>query len=195
MSAKRKQTSEQQALEAAAAQQTDGAANILALKSGVVLKVRRVSTHAIREAVMRIEEPQPPMVFLEDKGREEPNPEHPDYKKAMAQHAEAIGLAAANVTLLMGTTVESVPDDVPKQEEDDWIDNLEFFGITVDKNNPRARYLAWLRFCAINTDEDMVRTLYTVAKVTGVTEEDVDQAVQSFRRATVWGADKPEPSE
>ena len=48
------------------------------LSSGVVLKIKPVPPLLIRQAVAKIKRPKPPVIFLEDKGVEEENPDDPE---------------------------------------------------------------------------------------------------------------------
>ena len=158
--------------------------NRVTLSNGVVLGVRPVPPLAIRQAVLNVPKPPVPVTFLEDKGREEENPNDPEYLEALAAYRDATGQAALNVLLLMGTKLESLPEGLCGPDGDEWLGDLEFLGLTIDKENPRARYLAWLQFYAIPSNADITRALEGPAKAAGVAEGDVAAAIESFRSPT-----------
>lgn len=191
----RRKTAEQRAMEAATEPSRDGSDgdNIITLSNGIRLRVQRVAPLAIREAVLRVEKPRPPMVMVEDKGREEENPQHPDYLRAMEEYEEATGLAAMNVLLLMGTAVESIPEGLSRPEDDDWVENLEFLEIEVDRDNPKARYLAWLRYSALTSDQDLAACVGIAREFAGVKEEDVASGIDSFRGRKARPANRKRP--
>lgn len=177
-----KKSSEEQAFKAATGPPDDSGKklNTITLSSGVVLKMRRVAPLAISDAVARVKEPEVPRIFQEDKGREEENPEHPDYKRAMEKYEETTGLVAMNVLLLMGTSIESIPEELSKPEDEDWIENLEFLEVKIDKDSPKARYLGWLRYYALTSDQDFMAVMDLARSFAGVKEEDVQAAAKSF---------------
>lgn len=166
------------------------------LSNGIVLKIKSVPPLLIRRALMQLRKPEPPTVFLEEKGRDEPNPNDPRYLDALDQWIEAQNTAALNVMLLCGTAVESVPDDVPAHTSDDWIEKLAALDITVNVSNQAARYLTWLQTVACESSEDLQLLGSAVGRSSGLMEGDVNRAVDSFRGGPVRGTtDEPDISE
>lgn len=196
MGSKRK-TTEGRAFRAAVDESKDGSApgGIIELSNGIRLRVQRVAPLAIREATLRVEKPRPPKVLIEEKGREEENPADPDYLRELEEYEEATGLAAVNVVLLKGTSIEHVPEGMSRLEDGDWVEDCQFLGIEFDAENPRARYLAWLRFYAICSDADLLAVLGGLRQTSGVREEDVAKAAESFRGGEARGADSGGPPE
>lgn len=168
------------------------------LTNGVKLKLRSVSPTAVREAVMRLERPKPPRVMNETKGREEENPQHPDYLTQVEEYEAATQEAAANVLLLLGTEVEHVPEEVPILDTDDWVEDLRYVGVLgedFDGSNPRARKLAWLKFVAMTSLQDTVMVLGGPLTALGVSESEVAETIQSFRGDEKRGADPADAPE
>lgn len=188
-----KKTVEMRALEAAAQARRDGQQmpETVELSNGIVFRVKPVPPLAIRQATMRVAKPQVPKVLIKEKDREEENPSDPTYLEEMEAYEEATSLAALDAVLLLGTKVESLPEGIFPDKEDEWVEDLRFLGIEFDTENPRARYLAWLRFYAIGSDEDLVRLLAGPMAMAGVKEGDVAEAVASFRSGTARGTDQP----
>lgn len=152
------------------------------LSNGIVLKLRPVPPFAMREAALRIKPPKPPIVLIEEKGREEPNPNDPDYIEALDQFAQDQAEAISNILILLGTSVESVPPDMCRPEDDDWIDVFNVLGVEIDADNRHQRYLAWMRFYALETQRDIADVVSSCISRSGVTEAEVQRVVASFRR-------------
>jgi hypothetical protein len=184
----------------------EAAPTTVTLSCGVVLRFKPVPSLAIREAAMRIEAPAVPTVHIEDKGRDEENPNDPTYKQAVAEFDAARAMVANDVILLLGNDVESVPEDVAAVQEQSWIEDLQAVGIEFDAENRAARKLAWLKFYVLRTDEDSLKAIMGPMRSAGVGEADVAKAMDSFRNRAERavdngvglsdggnGADDPEP--
>lgn len=155
--------------------------NEVTLSNGVKLKLRPVPPLAIREAVIRVPEPPVPMVYIADREREEPNPNDPDYLAAMNMRQLDQVAAMTNVMLLLGTSPLYVPEGMSTAEDDDWCDTMEFLGIPVHRNQPKARYLDWLRYVVLESPEDISGLTGVLAAMSGVTEQEVARAAEAFR--------------
>lgn len=166
------------------------------LSCGVVLRFKPVPSLAIREAAMRIEAPQVPVVHMEDKDRDEENPNDPDYLRAVAEYEAAKALVANDVILLLGSDIESVPEGIAALQDQSWVQDLQALGIEFDTENHAARKLAWLKFYILRTDEDSIKALMGPMRSAGVSEVDVAKAMASFRdreeRTARNGAELPD---
>lgn len=158
----------------------DGPLDEVTLSNGIVLKCRKVPPLTLRYAISALPRPTPPVIYREDKGREEENPEHPDYLEALNNWSERQNEVSLNVMLSVGTSIIDVPDGVWGPDDGEWIDALEAAGIEVKRGSEAARYLSWLRFYALEEIKDLVRVSTVVAQLTGVREEDVAEATESF---------------
>src|SRR3990167_5649715 len=79
----------------------------VALSSGIVIGFKNVPPLLLSDAVARVVKPEPPKIVHEDKGGvEEPNPNDPDYVKALELWQTASTEAASNVALMVGTYVK-----------------------------------------------------------------------------------------
>lgn len=157
--------------------------NVVTLASGVQLRIKPVNPLLIQTAGRNIQEPDVPKVYLKDDDKWIPNYADPEYIKNMKKYAVDQQMAVIDVGYLMGTEVVHVPEGISKIEDDDWIDHLEFLGI-IDReqvtSNKHARYLAWLKYYAITTDEDFPKLTFATMKTIGVQEGDVQEAVATF---------------
>jgi hypothetical protein len=166
-----------------------GERGLVTLSNGVVLKCSPIPPLLLRLAGSEIEAPAVPTFLNEAKGREEENPEDPDYKRALLDHRLRVGDAAMNIMLAVGTSIEHIPDGVSKPEDDDWIDTLKSAGISVEHATPKARYISWLRMYAVATTEDLNSLTRAVGETASVKEEDVALAAESFPGEEARGAD------
>ena len=180
---------------AVAALDENGAApDEVTLANGVRLKLRSVPPLFVRKAVSHLERPKPPRVHLEEKGREEENPNDPDYIAALEEYGQKTFDAGANVMLAMGVSVLEVPDGMSKPEDEDWVELLEAAGFEPDVHTEAARRLSWLSYYAITSEHDVIKIVLGVSRLTGVGEQEVAAAMEGFRGRAVRPADSDVPS-
>lgn len=162
------------------------------LENGVVLNIRPVPPHALRAAAMRIEEPKVPRVYVPSREREEENPNDPEYRRSIRQYAADVAQAGLVVGLMLGTTVQSVPEGMYRPEHDGWITELREayrlagVEVTIHETPEMARYLDWLQMYAIQTDIDLFTVTRLVTTSHYLLESEVQRAAASFR-ALVYG--------
>lgn len=166
----------------------------LKLSNGVVLKIKPSPPLLMNYVSQSIPEPEVPTYYDEDDDKHVPNPSHPDYVRAMAARSTALNLATINLILCSSTELESVPDDVPALESDDWLILAKMAGIEFNPNDKTERYLTWLRACAITTTEDLVNVQSVPLTLAGLTEGEVDEVLDSFRGGEERGADTELPA-
>jgi len=190
-------TDEKKAIEAAAAavEESETPQNsVVTLSNGIKLKLKSVPPFLVRQATMKLDRPKVPRMDI-GKGREEDNPDHPAYQEALADFENRSTDAALNVMLAAGTEVVSVPKGVPGPDSDDWLPLMEVLEIEIDLDRPVARYLAWMRYVALATADDITLITTAMSRGIGLSEEDVEASAQSFRnraarRAAKRGSDK-----
>lgn len=167
----------------------------ITLDNGVVLKLTPVPPFVAQQAVMNLKEPKPPVVDVgKGDGREEENPNDPNYLEEMNAYNVQVIETTTNAMLITGTEIASIPDGVQSPEDDDWLDRIQFLGIEIERENKWARYIAWLRYYALS-GPSIARIIAELRKSVGLTEEEVDAAVKSFRNRAARRADKRLPSE
>lgn len=164
------------------------------LSSGIVLKVKPVPPYLVRQAAKNVVRPQPPKIKLrEDRDIEEENPDDPEYQEALGRHVVQAAEAASDLMLMAGTELVSLSDGQVPPESDEWLELVQFVGVEVDWDSKFARYLAWVKFYAIMRESDLALLLAAVGRGIGLSEKEVDQAVDSFRGGEVGGADNGVP--
>lgn len=152
--------------------------------NGLVLRLKKVPRLLLVDAVNKLKAPKVPRWFNEDKGREEDNPQDPDYIQAVQDHKNEQGMMSITLMLATGTEPIDMPAGVEPAESDDWLDVLNELGMSLDFKNKRVRYTAWLKYHALPGDEfnDVIQA---VLRYSGITlQADVDQAQRSFRSET-----------
>ena len=166
----------------------------IALSNGIVLRVKPVSPLLLRRATIHVADPKVPVVMIEEKGREEENPNDPDYLTAVADARTARGFAAMNVVLATGLAVESIPDGIPRPADDSWLEMLEAAEIEADVATSAKRFRLWCEVVALITPEDFEQVSLVALRLMGLTEEEVSQAVESFRSPEGRGVDPALPA-
>lgn len=147
---------------------------------GVTFKLRKVARMAIVEASRRLPLPKPPRIFMEEKGREEENPNDPVYQEALQKVNWDRGVLTVSVYVLLGTKLVNVPPDLDSPDGVEWLQTLEYLGIPVP-DNPRDRYVAWVKYYAL-TDEELADMMKAIMRYSGISlEEDVKEAADSFQ--------------
>lgn len=153
-------------------------------EAGLRLRLRKVTRFVLIEAGKKLVEPKVPVVFMDDKGREEENPQDPDYILAKQQVANERGFLYISAMLTLGTEIDILPPGMEPPESDEWLEIVESLGIDVPANNKRLRYCAWLKYIAV-PDSDFNKLMDAVLKYSGlVTEEAVADAQDAFRGET-----------
>lgn len=172
--------------------------SILTLPSSrIQLRVRPVARGAMERALAGVESqaPKPPMVHIEEKGRDEPNPSDPAYLKAANAWAQDVMYRALKVYLLAGTIFVSAPEGFYGPADQGWVDELQLMGVDVSDIPPHpapgrsdlhpARYLAWAENYALRDDLDMAFLFMAAREVMGTKEEAVQNAAEWFWRDTI----------
>lgn len=161
----------------------------LTLSTGVVLKFRPVPAGALRRFAIQYPEPEIPVQFVESKGRDEPNPMHPDYLKAIGERNEALLMGYFNLALLISAQVVSVPEGFPTFEDESWAEELDAAGIIVPTENASRRRLSWLKLYAAPLASDLAAMSAFAMARGGLAESEVSKAAASFLSEPEWAGD------
>jgi hypothetical protein len=145
-------------------------------EKGIVLRLRKVASIILSDAGRKLKEPVVPKIFDEEKGREEENPNDPDYRSAYEDITYRRSMLAIDVYLAFGTEVVEIPDDLDPPESPLWIADLQEFGLEIPKGG-KARYVAWLKYYALS-DQDLTSLSIAAMRFGGATLEADAQAAQ-----------------
>ena len=158
------------------------------LSTGVRVRVNRVPQMLLDAAVHKVEEPQIPMWFDEDRGREIENPNHPQYLADLARYERDQRLAAVDASILWGIDLLG---GLPK--DDFWLKKLKYYAKLghidlsgYDLEDEFELEFIYKKFVAMAGDDlaDLMPEM-----MSGVTEEDVAKAVETFQGDEASDAD------
>lgn len=152
----------------------------ITLSSGLRLRLKTVPKHFIYGVTKDIPPPQVPLVNVDGKKLPIENPDDPDYKEAVENWIVVTANAATDVALLRGTEIIDLPDGMIGPDSTAWIEELEVLGLSM-RDNSRARYLYWIKAVGIPEEADLSALMEALGRLTGVTEDDVTDAVERFR--------------
>lgn len=165
--------------------------SILTMSTGVQFKIKPISQSGLASISERYSrtKPRPPVHFVESKGRDEVNESDPDYLDDFYSWQTSLAMAVNNYLLLRGTEVIYVPENIMHFESDEWREEMEIIG--VEPKNTRACYLEWIKMVAAPLNDlekhggiaksEIAKLLYAIGRLSGTAQEDVEEAVNSFR--------------
>lgn len=171
------------------------------LTNGIVLSVKTVPPLLLTAVGNEFKFPDPPVVFIEEKGRDEPNPNDPNYVRECSELLDQQNLALNDLILAVGSSCHSVPDGYFKPEEDGWVSQVEFAmriagkPIEIEKDDATKRYLQWLRFYALETNVDVALAQSLPYQLAGIREGEIEEVIASFQRDPQRRTDNGSPSE
>ncbi|HMN10741.1 MAG TPA: hypothetical protein PKD55_00280 [Bellilinea sp.] len=162
-----------------------GDPRLIHLSTGVVLTMKQVSPFLINLLNSKFPDPPVPEVFIESKGRTEPNPLDPEYVALRKRTDEARQEAIINLFMGKGTELVNRPETIPAVEDDGWVEDLLDFSGDQDEyerimQNPRYRYVAWVKYVAMGTKQDIELLNSRVLQLMGISAEDVAEEVRKF---------------
>lgn len=172
------------------------------LSTGVVIRHRPVPPWLAREVVQKIKDPEIPIMYLESKGRDEPNPNDPKYIQALEDVNVQRGIASLDIVILMGTEITHVPEGIIPMESDEWIDQLRdlevfdeetFAKIQSSKNQ---RKIAWFKFYIIKDNDDFAKLMGQEdgsGGNAGLGEAEVESSMRSFQNRETRRANRGRP--
>jgi len=160
---------------------TQASSGVLILKNGIKLKLKKIQLMRIQAVWNKFPYPKVPAVWDEDRQREIKNPNSEEYLQMKADVDEQRNTAIFDAIAALGVDVLEVPEGIDKIEDDNWIEECEVIGLTVDKTKRVARKLAWMKYVALSDPEDMINLSKEFGISMGLNEEQIATAVDSFR--------------
>lgn len=159
---------------------------------GLRFKVGKVSKYALMAVRKNIQRPMPPIVYIEEKGREESNPQDPDYILSMMEYQMNRSIATVDTYLALGTSLLAKPDSLAGPDEPEkWAPVFESLGLEI----PAAiapRYVFWIKMFAVTDDDDIAGLISTARRYNGIVlEEEVEEALDDLKSDDGRSADPP----
>jgi hypothetical protein len=161
------------------------------LSTGVRVRLQQVSLDTLDRAMRKLAKPEVPMWFNEDKGREEPNPNDPDYLAAVAQYNVDQYRVSRDIFVLFGMElVDGMPAD------DSWLRRLRLLErlgdidlSAFDLDDPIDREFLYKQHVALGApDMPLISTIW------GVSMPEVEKAAEFFRGDALRPADSGVPA-
>jgi len=156
------------------------------LSTGVRARMIPVAASLISEVASRIKDPEVPMDYIEEKDRSEPNPDNPEYLRQLAEVTAKRGTVSLETMVMFG--VELI-DGLP--EDDAWLKRLQFLekrgNIDLsgyDLEDPMEREFIYKLYIAVGSTD-----IIAIAKMSGISPEEVEQAAESFQGAEARDTD------
>ena len=156
--------------------------NIVTLSTGVKLKCSKVPEWMVADIYDEFNKKRPPIpVYFNDrKGREEPNPNDPNYLAAIEDWELEVAMALNNALIIAGTEIESIPKSMHGPDNKDWLNKMSAMGRPV--YNEYLAYLQWIKYYAgPSAIEDTRIILEVVGRLSGIRESDVEAAARRFQ--------------
>jgi len=155
---------------------------LIHLSTSVVLAPKPVSTMIFGSIVKKFVKPKPPVTYNEDTGRKEANLSDPLYLQETSEWENNTAFSIVDAMILLGTEIVSVPENFEGPVGNTWLEELSLIGIELKNiDSVKERYLNWVKHIAAPKTEDINEIMKKVGKLSGVSEEDVDSAVEKFR--------------
>ena len=156
--------------------------HLVELSTGVVMKVNRVPAMLMADIVSTLSanRPRVPEVLIESKGRVEQNPDDPDYQERLQNHNAVLATAINDAMVLMGSEISKLPKGVPGPDDKRFLSRMQALHRPIDSED--LRYLAWVKYVAAIEPNDITELLGAIGRLSGVSETDVQTAVDNFRR-------------
>lgn len=167
------------------------------LENGIVLSIKPVPPLLLNAVMAEFPDPPEPTVWVEELGRNEPNPGDPQYKKDLQAAGDARDLAVNNIVLAVGTSCKEVPEGLFRPEEDGWVPTVEYatkvagkqLTVASQEEDPITRYLQWIRWYACETGMDIAMVQSLPYQLAGIREGEIDEVAESFQRYPQRGTD------
>lgn len=168
--------------------------DLVTLSNGIRLGIRSVPGFFMRDALRRMPAPEVPKVFIDERNVWEENESDPAYIAAFSKWLVDLNEVSINLAITVGTStikagkfaplVEHLPEDIPAWDDDVWVDMVQAVTTIVIEERPQARYLAWLRYVALERESDVELLSKAVGRKSGILSRDVEAALQTFPGGT-----------
>lgn len=168
----------------------DGRDILFTLKNGIVLRCISVPPFYIDALQAQYAMPEPPKVTV-DRGDgttwEEENANDPEYQREFEKQQDRLRLALNALTLVIGTRVHFVPESLFGPDDDRWIETatrveaVSAVKVPIDVSTDDMRRLSWLRYYALDNNDDIQIASALPSLLAGLQEGEVAAALDAFR--------------
>lgn len=167
-----------------AAEVKDGAREkIFQTSTGYWIKVSPVSATLIDKVQAKIVDPEPPLFYIAEKDKYEPNPNDPKYLKDLQRADVDRVMAALDAIIMLGVELCDEHGNFVDVPEGNWIKKLRllekhgYIDLSEhDLEDELDKEFLFKRYIALSAQD-----IEPVAAMSGIKEEDVKQAEDTFR--------------
>lgn len=155
----------------------------IVLSTGVLALVIPVSASLLDEAMSSVPIPKVP-IFKREDNLEVENPDHPEYKAALERAETDRNMRSIDAMIMFGVILvdeDGNPTGAPA--DDEWLKKLRFMekrGMVnlgeVDFGDEMEREFIYKKYIAVGAPD-----IFTITRKVGISEEDVQNALDSFR--------------
>ena len=149
------------------------------LSTGIRAKIVSVASGLMEEAANGVSSPKVP-IFIDENGREQENPNHPDYVAALADYEHKRNQAVLDAVIMFG--IELV-DPIP--EDDKWLKKLKYLAKrgalnldAYDLKDELELEFVYKRYIAVGNED-----IEQIVGMTTLTEEARKKAEAGFQRS------------
>jgi len=144
---------------------------LITLSSGVVLRGKQAPPLSLIKVMAHFKRPDPPTYFNQTMGREMENPDDPDYLERVRAYQMESSNALLSAFILLGTELVELPKKVPGPQDNAWLEEYNIIGLGDAKPNSASwRYLTWVTFKAVLSENDLSLIRDVVGRLSGVPE-------------------------
>jgi len=169
-------------------QQDEQQEDIFTTSLGVRIPVRPISPTLFNRVMHSVKTPDPPTYEVEIAGGGTQTFAHdedsikgdPEAEKVWREYIEATNQAEAerNLRVLRLVILKGTALEMPK--DDEWSELQTYLGLAVPED-PVERYIHYLETEALGDQDDISGLMAAVGRAMGVSQEEIDQSVESFR--------------
>lgn len=160
-----------------------GGNKVIKLSTGHRAYLAAVSASIIDEATSKVQYPDVPTYYIEQKDKHEPNPNDESYIKACAEVDQKRALAGVDAMIMFGLELIDEDDQPLVIESGRWLKRLQLLermgniSLSVfDLDSEVDLEFLYKKYVAVAATD-----IGKIAAASGVSEEDVEQAQESFR--------------
>ena len=157
----------------------------LTLTSGAIVIAKPMPELLMQSLSKKFPRPKPPIIDVNDeasgKAWKEENPNDPNYIQSVVDWDSKFGEAMLDLFLARSLKIKEAPQGAVPFEDDSWVEELEFLGITVPTSRIN-RYIMWIKAFIAPTSSDLNKIQVACLKLSGASEEDIKAAEDQFRR-------------
>lgn len=150
--------------------------HLVELSSGVVLEVHQANPSLLIQIMTKERRPDPPLVFYKEINKWIENPDDPDYIARVQAWSMNYNSALLFALIGLGTTIHRIPKGISGPDGNDWIQDIETYGLPTHPESKSWRYVQWVLSVAAPLDVDTKKIGDEVRKLSGVKEADVRDA-------------------